>query len=63
MKGSEIMKKNTTVKNKFKTYVVMGFAVIFLIFSVFVMISSLNIKTISDVNLLTYSEKYLFKRK
>ncbi len=51
------MKKNTTVKNKFKTYVVMGFAVIFLIFSVFVMISSLNIKTISDVNLLTYSEK------
>lgn len=51
------MKKNLKLKKKVKTYIIMFFAVMFLTFSVFVMISSLNIKKISDVDLLTYSEK------
>ena len=51
------MQKKTVVKHKFKTYFISFLAIFLMITSFFLIYSSLNIKTSSNVALLTYSEK------
>lgn len=51
------MKKKTVVKNRFFTYLVSFFSIALLAISIFLIISSLNIKTSSKVQLLSYNEK------
>lgn len=49
--------KKTVVENKFKTYIIASAAIFVFFVSIFLMISALNIKTVSDVTLFTYNEK------
>lgn len=51
------MQKKTVVKHKFKTYFISFFAILLMIISFFLVYSSLNIKTSSNVAILTYAEK------
>lgn len=50
------MKKKTFVKNRTLTYVISFFSISLLVMSVFLIGSSLNIKTSTDVQLLSYNE-------
>lgn len=51
------MTKKTIVKNRFFTYLVSFFDITLLAISVFLIVSSLNIKTSSNIQLLSYNEK------
>lgn len=51
------MKKKTVVKNRFFTYLVSFLGIALLAISIFLIISSVNIKTSSNVQLLSYNEK------
>lgn len=50
-------KKQTVVRNRFVTYLIAFFGIILLVISVFLIASSLNIKTSVDIPILTYNEK------
>lgn len=49
--------KKTVVRNRFITYLIAFFGIILLVISVFLIASSLNIKTSVDMPILTYNEK------
>lgn len=51
------MQRKTIVKHRIRTYLASFFAVALLMISVFLIISSLNIKTTTDIALLNYNEK------
>ena len=51
------MKKKTVVKNRFFTYLVSFLGIALLAISIFLIVSSLNIKTSSNIQLLSYNEK------
>ena len=51
------MKRKTIIKDRFKTYLISFSAIILLITSIFIIVSSLNIKTSKNVSLLNYNEK------
>lgn len=50
-------KKQTVVRNRFITYSIAFFGIILLVISIFLIVSSLNIKTSINVPILTYNEK------
>ena len=51
------MKEKTIVKNKFIVYLISTCSVICLIIGIFLIKSSLNVKTIKEIPVLTYNEK------